>query len=76
MHLHSILPTAFGPRLAAHPSRPPIPTVPAAALRLARDLDREADLLLSQGKHAAADRLAHLAFELRARVAGIGETTR
>jgi hypothetical protein len=72
LQLHSTFPTAFGPRLAAHPCRPPIPTAPAAALRFARDLDRQADFLLSEGKHAAADRLAHLAFELRARIAGGG----
>ena len=68
--LHSTFPTTFGPRFAAHPFRPPVPTAPAAVLRFACDLDRKADVLLSEGKHAAADRLAHLAFELRAHIAG------
>jgi hypothetical protein len=33
--------------------------------RLALDLDREADALLFLGRHAAAERLAHLAADLR-----------
>ncbi len=76
MHLPSTFPTSFGPRRVAFPTRLPIPTASAAALRFACDLDRQADLLLSHGKHAAADRLAHLADELRARVAGAGQVAR
>lgn len=73
---HIPIATAFGARLAGHLSHPPLPSAPAAALAFACDLDRQADLLLSEGKHGAADRLAHLAYELRARAvatAGAGQ---
>lgn len=37
----------------------------AAALRFAADIDRRADHLLSVGRHAQAERLAHQAADLR-----------
>ncbi len=44
---------------------------PAAALALAADCDRHADLLLSVGRTAQAEAAAHLAGELRARALGV-----
>lgn len=62
--------TSYGPRLARHPQKRHIPNDPARLLQAAFNLDREADWQLSQGRPDDADRLSHLAFELRARAAG------
>ena len=69
MDIPFTFPTTFGPRLCGHKSRPALPTTPNAALAVACDLDRQADLHLAEGRHGTADRLAHLAYELRARAA-------
>jgi len=37
----------------------------------AADLDRRADLLLAEGRHAQAERLAHIAMELRTEREGV-----
>lgn len=47
------------------PRRPPAPEIQSRN-KLALDLDREADALLFLGRHAAAERLSHLACEMRA----------
>ena len=62
--------TMFGPRLAHEPARFTIPTDPAAAMRFASDLDRQAGFDLSEGRVEQADRKAHLAHEARCRAAG------
>lgn len=49
------------PRKAVRPAPRPDDT----AIRRAQQLDRQADLLLSLGKHLQAERLAHLALTLR-----------
>ncbi len=70
MFIQSTISTAYGRRLVAPPSPIRIPTDPARAMTLACRVDREADAELQAGHHVAADRLAHLAYELRARAAG------
>ena len=71
MYISSTLPTAYGPRLTSSPPPLSIPTDPAAALTLAATLDRQADLHLSEGRTGHADRLAHLALDVRCRALGI-----
>ncbi len=56
--------------MAAPPQPLVIPARPDAALAFAKRLDREADALLAEGRHALADRLAHLALEARIRAEG------
>ena len=70
MNISATFPTAYGPRLASTPAPLLIPADPAAALALAATLDRQADLHLSEGRTAHADRLSHLALDLRCRVTG------
>lgn len=64
------LATSFGYQHAS----PPAPRTPPGRhlepLSYAAQLDREADLHLSEGRGALADRLAHLALEHRCRVTG------
>ena len=66
----AIISTSAGLRLAFHPSPLVIPSDPAAALAFAVQLDRLADLHLSEGRGPTADRLAHLAHEARCRSVG------
>lgn len=47
------------------PLRPARSATPAAALARAAWLDRQSDLLLSEGRRAQAERLAHLAHAAR-----------
>ena len=63
-------PTAGGPRLTNHPAPLVIPRDRAAALVFAQHCDLRADLLLSEGCTIQAERLAHLALELRTRALG------
>lgn len=70
MHIATTLPTAYGPRLASAPAPLVIPRDPAAALALAATLDREADLHQNEGRAFHADRLSHLALEVRCRATG------
>ena len=62
--------TFYGPRLAAPPVRHPMPADPVAALTHAAWLDRLADLHMNEGRGPHADRLAHLALELRCQALG------
>lgn len=55
--------TAAGPRLACYPLSYVIPTDPAKAQVFADLHNRRADLLLSEGRFAQAERAAHLAYE-------------
>ncbi len=64
------LPTAYGPRLAFAPAAPVIPADPAAALAKAALLDLQATLHQNEGRTWHADRLSHLALELRCRATG------
>ena len=63
----TLLPTSAGPHLAFAPRPLAFPSNPAAARALAADLDRRAILYLAEGRRELADRLAHAAFECRAR---------
>lgn len=63
-------PTAYGPRLASTPAPLIIPTDPAAVLARAALLERLADLHQNEGRTWHADRLSHLALELRCRATG------
>ncbi len=65
-----ILPTTYDPRLTSTPIPLSTPADPGAALALAATLDRQADLQLSEGRTAHADRLSHLAFDVRCRAMG------
>jgi hypothetical protein len=65
------LPTACGPRLASAPVPLTIPTDPAAALAKAALLEQLADLHQNEGRNWHADRLSHLALELRCRALGV-----
>ena len=61
------LSTTTGPRLAAYPAPLTVPGNPAEALAVASRLDQQADFLLSEGRTGQAERLAHLALEVRCR---------
>ena len=63
--------TAFGPRLASAPAVLPFPADPAAALARAALLERLADLHQHEGRVWHADRLSHLALELRWQALGV-----
>ena len=65
------LPTAYGPRLASAPAAAPFPFDPAAALAKAALLERLTDLHQNEGRCWHADRLSHLALELRCRALGM-----
>ena len=71
MYISSTISTAYGPRLASSPSPLVIPDDTAAALALAATLDRQADLHLSEGRTGHADRLSHLALDVRCRALGV-----
>ncbi len=71
MYISSTLPTAYGPRLISSPAPLSMPADPAAALVLAATLDRQADFHLSEGRTGHADRLSHVALELRCRALGV-----
>lgn len=62
---------AAGPRLVCHPIPYAIPTDPAKAQAFADFHNRRADLLLSEGRFAQAERAAHLAFEASCRALGV-----
>lgn len=47
-----------------------IPRAPAAALAFAAHLDRQADVLLCEGRAIVAERLSHVAAEARTLAAG------
>ncbi len=68
---HIPIATAYGPRLAASPSRVAIPSEASAALAFAAYHDRRADLLLSEGRVVQAEAAAHLALEARCRALGV-----
>ena len=69
--MNNTLPTAYGPRLASAPAPLLIPTDPAAAaLAKAALLDLEATLHQNEGRNFHADRLSHLALEMRCRATG------
>ena len=70
LNISSTIRTSYGTRLARPPRPLVIPSQPAAAMAFARRLDREADVLLAQGRQEVAERLSHLAFEARCRAAG------
>lgn len=70
MHIPLTMHTAAGPRLASPPDASTIPPDPAVALAKAALLERMADLHQSEGRTWHADRLSHLALELRCRAAG------
>lgn len=61
---------SYGPRLAPAPTPLPVPNNPSAALAKAARLDLEATLHQNEGRTRHADRLSHLALELRCRVTG------
>jgi len=67
MHPPSILPTAAVPRLATQCCALPVPCRSADALALVASLDRQADLHLSEGRAWHANRLSHLAHQVRCR---------
>ena len=64
------LSTSYGPQRAAPPAPRTAPGQHAEPLAYAAQLDREADLHLSEGRGELADRLAHLALEHRCRAKG------
>ena len=66
----NILFTAYGDRPASAPASLLIPTDPAAALAKASRADLEATLHQNERRTRHADRLSHLALELRCRAAG------
>lgn len=59
------LSTFYGQRLAISSVARPFPIDPSTALAEAAFLDRVADLHLAEGRGMQADRLSHLALELR-----------
>ncbi len=65
------LPTSYGPRLAFALMPHAIPADPAAALAKAALLDLHATLHQNDGDHRQADRLSHLALELRCQALGV-----
>lgn len=65
------LPTVYGARLTSAPALLLIPTTLATILAKAASLERLADLHQSEGNNWHADRLSHLAFELRCRALGM-----
>ena len=66
------LPITYGLRVASVPASLAIPADSAAALARAALLERLADLHQNEGRGRHADRLSHLAFELRCRALGVG----
>ena len=64
------LPTTCSPWLASDPALLLTRADPHVALPLASALDRQADLHLFEGRTAHADRLSHLALDLRCRATG------
>ncbi len=62
-----LLSTMAGLRRASHPVPMVIPSQPDAALAMAATLNRQADVHLTEGRAEHADRLSHLALELRCR---------
>ena len=65
------LSTSCGPRLAFTPAPLHFPTDPAAALTRAALLERLADLHQNEGRTLHADRLSHMALDLRCRALGV-----
>ncbi len=63
----NILLTSAGRRMACKPRAIVIPRDPTDAMAFAVAADRRADLLLAEGRWLQADRLAHAAYEARAR---------
>ena len=59
------LSTSYGPQRAAQPLPRTAPGQHPQPVAYAAQLDREADLHLSEGRGELADRLAHLALEHR-----------
>lgn len=68
----SYFPTMYGPRLVSAPMPLVIPTDPPTLLAKAAMFERLADLHQNEGRGWHADRLSHLAFELRCRALGVG----
>ncbi len=64
-------PTTHGLRLASAPAALPFPADPAAALAKAALLERLADLHQNEGCGWHADRLSHMAQDLRCRALGM-----
>lgn len=62
---------AYGPRLAFAPVPLFLLADPAAALAKAALLERTADLHQNEGRGCHADRLSHLALELRCRASEV-----
>lgn len=62
--------TFYSPRLTTPAAARTFPTDSIAAFAEAAHWDRVADLHLSEGRGAQADRLSHLALELRCRALG------
>lgn len=69
--MNALFSDSYGPRLASAPVPQIIPVAPAAALAKAALLDLQATLHQNGGDHRQADRLSHLAFELRCRALGV-----
>jgi len=67
----NMISTAHCPRLAYAPAPLLIPTDSAAALAKAALLDLEATLHQNEGRTFHADRLSHLALEMRCRATGV-----
>ncbi len=67
----STLPPSYGPGLAFAPAALAIPADPAATLARAALLERLADLHQNEGRTWHADRLSHLALEVRRRATGV-----
>lgn len=65
------LPTSYGPRLASAPAPLATPADPAAVLARAALLERLADLHQNEGRGWHADRLSHMAQDLRCRALGV-----
>lgn len=61
---------SYGPRLSTFQVPYSTPPDPVAVLTHAAWLDRLADLHMNEGRGLHADRLAHLALELRCRAVG------
>ena len=70
MFTHTTFLMATGERVDSNPVPLRIPLQPAAALAFAAKLDRQADFALAEGRTAQADRLSHMAHDLRCRVSG------
>ena len=70
MFISHRLPTAYGYSLSNEPRGVVIPSDPLDALHFASVIDRRSDACLAEGRTVQAERLAHLAFEARARAMG------